>query len=225
MIEVGGVSHTVEAWEQAYLRFETPEEEIRKFTRRFARLGQASWPRDARVLSLFCGRGNEMAALERLGFTSLRGVDLSERLVRLYSGPGRCFVGDCLSLPVRSGSQDIAVVQGGLHHLPDLEAHLPLAVAEVHRVLKPGGRFVVVEPWQTPFLRFVDWVGHGPLRNAWGKLDALTTMNDYEGATYRRWLASPDVVLSALARRFATERCHQQWGKLLFVGRRESGAA
>ena len=220
MIEVGGVSHTVEAWEQAYLRFETPEEEIRKFTRRFAVLGAADWRRDARVLSLFCGRGNEMVALERLGFTALHGVDLSERLVRLYRGAGHRFVGDCLSLPVRTASQDIAVVQGGLHHLPDLEAHLPAAVAEAHRVLKPGGRFMVVEPWQTPFLRFVDWAGHGPLRRAWDKLDALTTMNDYEGATYRRWLASPDFVLSALARRFTPERSHQRWGKLLFVGRK-----
>ena len=220
MIEVGGSTQRVEAWEQAYLRFETPDEEIRKFTRRLEALGAAGWPRDARVLDLFCGRGNGMVALERLGFTSLSGVDLSPRLVRLYQGRGRGMAGDCLALPVRSESQDIAIVQGGLHHLPDLEAHLPVAVSEVRRVLKPGGRFVVVEPWLTPFLRSVHWAARGPLRRMWGRLDALATMIEYEGDTYRRWLARPDFVLSVLTRAFTTERREQRWGKLLFVGRR-----
>ena len=45
MIDVGGARHTVEAWEQAYLRFETPDEEIRKFMRRLKTLGAAGWSR------------------------------------------------------------------------------------------------------------------------------------------------------------------------------------
>lgn len=220
MIEVGGSTRTVEAWEQAYLRFETPDEEIRKFIRRLKALGAAGWPRDARILDLFCGRGNGMVALERLGFTSLYGVDLSPRLVRLYRGLGRGVAGDCLALPVRTGSQDVAIVQGGLHHLPDLEAHLPVVVSEVHRVLKPGGRFVVVEPWLTPFLRGVHGAASGPLRRIWARLDALATMIEYEGETYRRWLAQPDFVRSALTRAFTPERSEERWGKLLFVGRR-----
>ena len=222
MIQVGGSAHTVEAWEQAYLRFETPDEEIRKFMRRLETLGAAGWARDTRILDLFCGRGNGMVALERLGFTALHGVDLSPRLVRLYRGRGRGIAGDCLALPVRTASQDLAIVQGGLHHLPDLAAHLPIAVSEMHRVLKPGGRVVVVEPWLTPFLRGVHWAASGPLRRLWGRLDALATMIEYEGDTYRRWLARPDYVLSVLTRAFTAERSEQRWGKLLFVGRRSS---
>ena len=42
-----------EAWEAAYLRFETPEEEIAKFTRRLLQLGARQWPRDAAVVELF----------------------------------------------------------------------------------------------------------------------------------------------------------------------------
>src|SRR6185295_4428151 len=125
----------------------TPEQEIRKFTARLDGLGAGVWPRDARVLEIFCGRGNGMVALERLGFTALHGVDLSPRLVRLYRGRGRCSAGDCRALPIRSASQDVVIVQGGLHHLPDLMADLPIVVREVQRVLKPGGRFVAVEPW------------------------------------------------------------------------------
>jgi SAM-dependent methyltransferase len=218
-MEVGGSTHKVEAWERAYLRFETPDQEIRKFMRRLERLGAPSWPRDARILDLFCGRGNGMVALERLGFTSLHGVDLSPRLVQLYRGRGRGVAGDCLALPIRTASHDVAIVQGGLHHLPDVAAHLPMVVSEVHRVLRPGGRFVVVEPWLTPFLRGVHWAVRLPLRRMWGRLDALATMIEYEGDTYRRWLARPDFVLSALTRTFTPELSEQRRGKLLFVGR------
>ena len=56
-------------WEEAFARFETPEQEIAKFHRRLADLGTASWPRDARIVDLFCGRGTNLVALERLGFT------------------------------------------------------------------------------------------------------------------------------------------------------------
>ena len=213
----------VEKWENAYLRFETPEEEIRKFTRRLHALGASEWPRGARILELFCGRGNGLVALERLGFTDLQGVDLSPRLVALYRGRARCAAGDCRALPVPSGSCDVAIVQGGLHHLPDVVADLPVVIEEVRRVLKPGGRFVVVEPWLTPFLSVVHAVCATPARHVWGRLDALATMIHYEQDTYRRWLAHPDFVLSALTRGFSPERREQRWGKLSFVGRRVDG--
>src|SRR5258707_13441016 len=34
-------------WEAAYLRFETPEQEVQKFVLRLQKLGAAQWPRDA----------------------------------------------------------------------------------------------------------------------------------------------------------------------------------
>src|ERR1700693_3052243 len=80
-------------WEAAYLRFETPEQEIQKFITRLNRMGATEWPRDAEIGELFCGRGNGLVALERLGFTRLEGVDLSPRLVAQYRGPAKCFVG------------------------------------------------------------------------------------------------------------------------------------
>lgn len=212
------VPAAVEAWEAAYLRFETPEQEIRKFTRRLERLGAAAWPRDARIVEIFCGRGNGLKALERLGFTNLQGVDLSPRLIGHYRGRGRCCAGDCRAMPLRSSSCDIAIVQGGLHHLPDLAGDLPRVVGEVQRVLKPGGLFVVVEPWLTPFLRIVHAVCASPARRLSGRLDALATMIDYEGDTYRGWLANPTDILSRLTGAFEPRVRREAWGKLLFVG-------
>lgn len=208
-----------EAWEAAYLRFETPEQEIRKFTKRLRAVGVEQWPRDAQVLEFFCGRGNGLVALERLGFTRLQGVDLSPRLVGLYHGRGRCSAGDCRALPFRSRSYDVAIVQGGLHHLPDLVADLPIVLREVQRVLKPDGLVVVVEPWLTPFLRLAHAVCESPVRRAWGRLDALATMIEYERETYQRWLGHPEFIRSQLTAAFETQVREERWGKLVFAGR------
>ncbi len=208
-------------WESAYLRFETPEEERRKFLRRLRKLGTSAWPRDAQIVELFCGRGNGLHALEQLGFSRLEGADLSAALLANYAGSAKCIVADCRQLPYPDESRDIAIVQGGLHHLPELPADLVRVVQEVRRVLRPGGRLVVVEPWRTPFLRLVHWVGSFRIvRRLWPKLDALETMTEWESETYEQWLAQPELVLETLERGFVVERKLIRWGKLMWVGRR-----
>ena len=208
-------------WESAYLRFETPEEERRKFLRRLRKLGSSAWPRDAQIVELFCGRGNGLHALEQLGFSRLEGADLSAALLANYAGSAKCIVADCRQLPYPDESRDIAIVQGGLHHLPELPADLVRVVEEVRRVLRPGGRLVVVEPWRTPFLRLVHWVGSFRIaRRLWPKLDALETMTEWESETYEQWLAQPELVLETLERGFVVERKLIRWGKLMWVGRR-----
>jgi SAM-dependent methyltransferase len=216
------VDGDAQAWERAYLRFETPEEELRKFAARLRRLGVAAWPRDARVVEAFCGRGSGLLALSQAGFTRLTGVDLSLRLLRRYSGPARVLAADCRQLPLASGSQDLVIVQGGLHHLPAIPADLVAFLDEVSRVLRPGGRFATVEPWDTPFLRLVHATCHLPLaRRLWGRLDSLAEMIERERPTYHHWLASGPGVLAELRRRFALEHCVRAWGKLEFVGRQD----
>lgn len=208
-------------WEAAYLRFETPEEEVRKFMTRLRRLGAASWPKHATVLELFCGRGNGLVALDRLGFIRVHGIDLSPRLLALQQRRGRCAVGDCRRLPIESLSSDVAIVQGGLHHLAILPDDLELTVREVRRILKPGGLFVVVEPWRTPFLEFVHRLGSRALaRRLSQRMDALMTMIEHERETYERWLSQPDRIAAILSSAFEPLRMEQRWGKLLFVGRR-----
>lgn len=221
-----GVTCCDEVWEAAYTRFETPEEEVRKFTRRLRRLGAPSWPREARILDLFCGRGNGLKALEAMGFANLAGVDLSDRLLCRYRGPASLYVGDCRDLRLPDRSVDIVIVQGGLHHLPRLPDDLSAVLEAVGRVLVDGGRLVAVEPWLTPFLRIVHAACEQPvLRRVWGKLDALAVMNEREMTTYDQWLRQPRVIRSQLEDRFATEKLMVGWGKLMYVGRKLPGPA
>jgi len=132
-------------WEAAYLRFETREQETQKFIGRLNRLGAPQWPRDSEIVELFCGRGNGLIALGRLGFTRIEGVDLSPRLVAHYRGPAKCIVGDCRQLPFEDCSKDVLIVQGGLHHLPTLPGDLEQTFSEIHRVLRPGGVFLAFD--------------------------------------------------------------------------------
>jgi len=119
-----------DAWERAYLRFETPEQEVRKFIGRLKFVGAMKWPRNARIVELCCGRGTGLTALHRLGFSELEGIDLSPSLAAEYAGPGKILVADCRHLPFKDASKDILIVQGGLHHLPVLPDDLDQALNE-----------------------------------------------------------------------------------------------
>jgi ubiquinone/menaquinone biosynthesis C-methylase UbiE len=210
-------------WEEAYLRFERPEQEIQKFLARLRRLGAAAWPKETRIVELFCGRGNSLRAWERLGFRNLEGVDLSPRLIALYNGPAKCTVADCRQLPFKDASKDAAVVQGGLHHLVQLPEDLEQTFAEIRRVLTSNGRVLFVEPWRTPFLTFVHFlVEKRAVRRLSAKIDALATMIDYECQTYEQWLNQPRQI-SALARKYFVP-LHESfaWGKWNFVGERRN---
>jgi SAM-dependent methyltransferase len=210
----------IDPWEAAYLRFETPDQEIRKFTGRLRRLGVSEWSRETNVVELFCGRGNGLHALTRLGFQNIEGVDLSPRLLAEYTGGARCYAADCRELPFADRSKDAAIVQGGLHHLPVLPDDLEQVFAELRRVLRPEGRVLFVEPWLTPFLRFVHALTQNLLaRRVSMKLDALATMIENEKQTYENWLGRPQEISRLANRYFQPEHESFAWGKWNFVGR------
>jgi ubiquinone/menaquinone biosynthesis C-methylase UbiE len=213
------VEPSPDLWEAAYLRFETPEQEIQKFISRLRKLGAAQWPRDAEIVELFCGRGNGLIALEQLGFTCLAGVDFSPRLIAQYRGHAKCFVDDCRQLPFADRSKDVLIVQGGLHHLPVLPDDLEQTFAEMQRVLRKEGRVVFVEPWLTPFLKFVHAVSENPLtRRLSNRMDAFATMIQFERPTYEQWLSQPELITQLARRHFIPTHESFEWGKWNFIG-------
>ena len=101
-------------------------------------------PRGARVADLGCGSGAFTQQLRRAGFSSV-GLDISPKLVALGKSkyPGLELIeGDAENLPFESNSLDGVLLSGLVHHFPDPRR----VAAEVHRVLKPGGRFVAFDP-------------------------------------------------------------------------------
>jgi ubiquinone/menaquinone biosynthesis C-methylase UbiE len=98
----------------------------------------------SRVADLGCGSGVFTDLLHRYGCVSV-GLDLSPKLIALgrQKYPQVEFIeGDVECLPFPSASLDGVLLSGIVHHLPDPSR----CAAEVHRVLRPGGRFVAFDP-------------------------------------------------------------------------------
>ncbi|MDH4140588.1 MAG: class I SAM-dependent methyltransferase, partial [Coriobacteriia bacterium] len=66
---------------------------------------------------------------------------------------------DAQALPFPDASFDVVTVAFGVRNLPDRDANF----AEVHRVLNPGGRYVILEFSRPPFAPF-RWAYHFYLR-------------------------------------------------------------
>jgi demethylmenaquinone methyltransferase/2-methoxy-6-polyprenyl-1,4-benzoquinol methylase len=99
-----------------------------------------------RALDVATGTGDLAIALERRVGDSgqVVGSDFSERMLELarQKAPGVTFEwGNALELPYDDGSFDAATVGFGARNFSDLERGL----AEMARVVRPGGRVVVLE--------------------------------------------------------------------------------
>src|SRR5689334_8965449 len=99
-----------------------------------------------KVLEIGCGLGTDGAQFAKAGADYI-GVDLTDAAIELarkrfeLSGlKGRFQVADAEHLEFPNGSFDVVYSHGVLHHTPDINA----AVREIHRVLKPGGRAIVM---------------------------------------------------------------------------------
>jgi ubiquinone/menaquinone biosynthesis C-methylase UbiE len=116
--------------------------EVEKLLGRPVRAGEV-------VLDPGCGTGWQAAGLARaVPEAVVVGNDLSAGMLARARAAGAwpLVQSDAARLPLASGSVDLVVTRGVLHHLPDEVA----ALAEWHRVLRPGGAVVVVsEPTPT----------------------------------------------------------------------------
>ena len=105
-----------------------------------------------RVLEAGCGTG-ELAerVLRELG-AEVVAVDISSRMVALTAARGiDARVADVQALPFEDAEFDVAVANWVLHHAADVD----VALGELARVLRPGGRLVAAT------------VGVGHMREAW----------------------------------------------------------
>jgi demethylmenaquinone methyltransferase/2-methoxy-6-polyprenyl-1,4-benzoquinol methylase len=101
-------------------------------------------------LDIAAGSGDVSVELARIGPRLTTGTDFSTNMLRLYAGkmraktPGARFgvaAADALSLPFRDRSFDGTITAFGIRNFADR----PLALREMHRVLRPGGTAVILE--------------------------------------------------------------------------------
>ncbi len=98
-----------------------------------------------RLLDLCCGTGDLAMAMQAGGAGEVVGTDFAPEMVRLAEAKGgdsiRFQVADATHLPFADATFDVATVGFGVRNLEDLDA----GFREACRVLRPGGRFLVLE--------------------------------------------------------------------------------
>ena len=97
-----------------------------------------------RALDAACGTGDLALADLGAGASRVTGLDFSERMLeraRRKSSAIEWVQGDMLALPFADETFDAATVGFGVRNVADLE----LALRELRRVLRPGGRVAILE--------------------------------------------------------------------------------
>jgi ubiquinone/menaquinone biosynthesis C-methylase UbiE len=110
------------------------------------------------LLEVGCSMGNDTIQFARRGMR-VTGIDITEAAIELIQArfkmeslPGDFRVGDAENLPFDDNTFDVAYSFGVLHHTPDTAG----AIEELRRVLKPGGKAVVML-YNT---RSLNWLAH-----------------------------------------------------------------
>lgn len=95
-----------------------------------------------RVLDIGCGKGRFARVLaEQYPWASLTGFDLAEAMLRYVPAPVAPCAGSMTLLPFRDDAFDCAYATESLEHAVEIET----AVAEMCRVVRPGGRIVIID--------------------------------------------------------------------------------
>jgi demethylmenaquinone methyltransferase/2-methoxy-6-polyprenyl-1,4-benzoquinol methylase len=167
---------------------------------------------ESRVLDLAAGTGDVALAIAEQAqpaevvitdFTPEM-LEIAERKAGEYSGASRLTfrLADAQELPFPDASFDVATVAFGVRNFPERDRNF----AEVMRVLKPGGRYVILEFSRPPF---APWrtVYHVYLRHVIPTIGGLLT-RDRESFVYlndsiRRFPTQPELAAELRAAGFS----------------------
>ncbi|OQX14098.1 MAG: hypothetical protein BWK76_15230 [Desulfobulbaceae bacterium A2] len=121
-----------------------------------------------RVLEIGCGPGTDLRQLSTAGFQTVavdmtyNGIRLAQQHLSKFGQTAQLVLGNAERLPFDDSSFDCAWSAGVLHHVDDTH----VAIDELHRVLRPGGRAVVVLYHKWSWLNFFSKIFQVPVEHA-----------------------------------------------------------
>lgn len=110
-----------------------------------------------RVLDVGCATGRLLCRLAEAGVKNLCGTDLAANILDVARKKFSSFdvIADLITadaeekLPWPDDTFDYVTLTGVFHHFYQPQK----ALQEIHRVLKTGGRFILIDPWFPPVIR------------------------------------------------------------------------
>lgn len=106
--------------------------------------------KDSFILDLACGQGRHSLELARQGYTNIYGLDRSHYLIRKAKAimqqeglKANFKEGDARKLPFASDTFDVVMILGNSFGYFESTEDDVLILREVHRILKPGGIFLI----------------------------------------------------------------------------------
>jgi ubiquinone/menaquinone biosynthesis C-methylase UbiE len=175
------------------------------------------------VLDIGVGLGADHQRFAQAG-AQLTGIDLTERAVAhtrrrlaLFDLHSSLSTGDAENLEFPSNTFDVVYSWGVLHHSPNT----PQAIAEVHRVLRPGGvaKIMIYHKWS--LVGYMLWIRYAllglrpwmtlteiyarhlesPGTKAYSPAQARRMFQAFSSAQIRTWLTHGDLLESAAGQR------------------------
>lgn len=135
-----------------------------------------------RVLDIACGTGVLTEQFVRMGADvsavdlTPKAVELTKKRLELYGLSADVREGDAQALSFADGTFDFVCAWGCLMHMPNTEK----AIAEIHRVLKPGGTFLAMMYHRNSVhCRYCIQLGRGILRGKYLQYDDQSLINRY----------------------------------------------
>ena len=174
---------------------------------------------DDDVLDLACGTGDLSLASSQLG-ARVVGLDLTPAMLLRAAARGGAPVawcgGDICQLPLASSTFSVVTVGYGLRNVPDL----PVALSEIHRVMKPGGRLCALD-FDKPEAAWLRAVYLGYLNVVGGALGWLLHRDPdtyrYIPASIKRYPGAKGVVALMEAAGFESVRHVPVFGGLMAI--------
>lgn len=143
-------------WQETYADESEQQRRREQMPPKLKLLGLLDSDHETQILDLCCGHGETLDCLFENGFKNLKGIDLHLPDKVAEDKRFKAKAGDATQTGYPDESFDWVICIHSLHHFANAE-NVEKLMNEVHRVLKPGGRFGVIDFPNSLQIRLAFW--------------------------------------------------------------------